>query len=88
MKTNPNDPAFLPSANIIEKGDGTCCTIMEHTNGLTKRELFAKDFTAAIASHHIDPEERIEKICKIGIKLADAFIQKLNEGKENETNKI
>lgn len=73
MKTNPNDPAFPFD------GDG----------GLTKRELFAAVAMAGIeASNSLDSYLTSKEVARRAQENADALIQKLNEGKENETNKI
>lgn len=87
-KTNPSDLAY-PSP-LAPK---------EEIGGLTKREIFAKDFTAAIlanpnftnyrnlAEDYVIGCRIVGSQIKIGIQLADTFIQKLNEEKD-ETNKI
>ena len=71
MKTNPNDPAFP-----TPKHDGY--------SGLTIREIFAKDLTAALlANPKLTGDYRGEAFendfCREGLTFADALIRKLNE---------
>lgn len=75
-KTFPNDPAFP-----TPKHDGY--------GGLTIREIFAKDLTAALISNrdltfNYKGDNFEKDFCNSGVSFADALIQKLNEGKENE----
>ena len=77
MKTNPNHQAF-PSHGTM----GEVCY-----EGMTKRELFAKDLTAALLSNrdltfNYKGDNFEKDFCNSGVSFADALIQKLNEGKD------
>ena len=74
MKTNPNDPAF-PSHGTM----GEVCY-----EGMTKREIFAAMAMNGLC-HDYGRNSCVEtgtheNIAMISVKLADALIQKLNEG--------
>lgn len=90
MKTNPKDPTFYNATHDINefptpKHDGY--------SGLTIREIFAKDLTAALlANPELTGNYRggafANDFCREGLTFADTLIKKLNEGKENEIYRI
>ena len=74
-KTNPNDLAYTGEqyADIYGNLRGP----------LTKRELFAKDFMAALLSNgSIKPDSTPALIANFSVAFADALIKKLNETEE------
>lgn len=85
MKTNPNDlvsPIICGNSNLASN-------LAHWGSGLTKRELFAKDLTAALMSNpyltklYIESGGAISELATdAGIIAADALIKKLNEGKD------
>lgn len=75
-KTNPNDPA-APCKVLEESENPYIGEYLKRLPGLTKRELFAKDFMAALISNYggRSPEASAE----LALMHADALIKKLND---------
>lgn len=79
--TKPNDPA-APCKVLEESENPYIGEYLKRLPRLTKRELFAKDFMAAIISNaHRKPNISDEELAEISISRADALIKKLNETK-------
>jgi len=78
MKTNPNDPISMGSAQILTE-DGIKS---KYLPGLTKREYFA-----AMAMQALTPSSGVYHsgdIAKRAVKMADALIASLNANKTEE----
>lgn len=77
--TKPNDPA-APCKVLEESENPYIGEYLKRLPGLTKRELFAKDFMAALLSN---PEYDVSdgNTARDACSMADALIKKLNETK-------
>ena len=78
-KTNPNDPA-APCKVLEESENPYIGEYLKRLPGLTKRELFAKDFMEALLSNgNIKPDSTPALIANFSVAFADALIKKLND---------
>lgn len=82
-KTDPNEPASPVDINYIngkiqsvQKGDFLYTSI-----GLTKREVIAKDFMAALITSGMYSGISLMKLSETAIGITDTFIKALNENK-------